>query len=607
LTVLCLALLPGAARADVSSGLKDPYRLRIVLDVAEHRFLTPVFKDQVEREVLAHLQFSFGELAEITVQRTHELLPEVRSKGLRQALDGWEELADVQTHFVLIDFEDGHYTIQARHHDGLTGLAGPTVLHDQTTDRQLVARQAAALVERGFGLVGTVVSFQGQSAKVELRGGGLGVPLQRWLRPGDVFAVARITRSGERARANRLEWAALQVEGQPQEGACHCRFYARFQQEQLTDEPGVAYRCLRLATLQAPLRLRLVHDQTGKPVDDVEVEVRRLGFDGKAEKLAPAADGLVVTREAYSQLAFVQVYGGARLRAQFPVALVDDRPVLCRLVLGTTDTARELDELRKDSWVRRIYESLLVANDRVTELNAVLTRSLEEARDRAQLGLKALKEEERTLTQVQQQLRQKAGLDLSEGDQQLRQLTQRREDLERFIVRLNDAIKQKQSERELRTLIERARLQEDEAAYEQAIELYEEVLKKDPAQKTVADHLGQLKRDWQVRGPEHFKAREFIYATWPKLDTAGLKARLDDARKAFARCREAGDVLTSRKLLLANVAHTNNLIKRREVLKNQESVDARAEREAILQVADGLRQLHTAVSDYLRQTKEAAK
>src|SRR5262249_52903498 len=156
--------------------------------------------------------------------RKHDLLPEVRAKGLRQALDGWEKLDDTQTHFVQIDIEDGRYEIQSRHHDGYSGLSGPTVLHDVTTDRQLVARRAAALVERGFGVVGTVnvKSFDDPHVDIALRGGGLGALHKRWLSTGDVLTVARLTGSGEQQRSTRIDWALLQVETDAGEGVYRC-------------------------------------------------------------------------------------------------------------------------------------------------------------------------------------------------------------------------------------------------------------------------------------------------------------------------------------------------------------------------------------------------
>src|SRR5579859_5265366 len=195
------------AHADFDPGLNQPYHLQIVLHIADNRFLTPIFQEQVQRELRDHLQLAYGPLAKVEVVRQHPLLREVRGKGLQRALDGWDELSPRKSHFLLIDFVDGRYELQARQHDGLTGLNSPVVRHDRFSDRRLVAQRAARLVDKDFGLAGTVIEAGKDEVKLAIRGGGLGVPLGRWLKRGDVFAISRIRQQGDKQRAERLEWA----------------------------------------------------------------------------------------------------------------------------------------------------------------------------------------------------------------------------------------------------------------------------------------------------------------------------------------------------------------------------------------------------------------
>src|SRR5262249_52938764 len=101
-----------AARADLDAGLKKPYKLDVVLDIAEHRSLTTTFREQVKRQLEDYLQHTYGKLAMVRVLREHPLLDEVRRKGLQQALDGWDGLSDAKTHFVLIDFVNGRYELK---------------------------------------------------------------------------------------------------------------------------------------------------------------------------------------------------------------------------------------------------------------------------------------------------------------------------------------------------------------------------------------------------------------------------------------------------------------------------------------------------------------
>ena len=117
----------------------QPYKLTVVLDVAKNRVLTDVFRQQIEREVREGLQAALGDLATVEVVRDHPKLADVRSQGLKRALDAWKERSDVKTHFIRIDVANGQYEIQSRQYDGPTAMAGPVVHSDHTADREFVA------------------------------------------------------------------------------------------------------------------------------------------------------------------------------------------------------------------------------------------------------------------------------------------------------------------------------------------------------------------------------------------------------------------------------------------------------------------------------------
>src|SRR5262245_42128705 len=112
---VCLSLLlaPTPARAQLDAGLKTPYQVRVVLHIAEHRLFTDAFQEQLQRELRDQLQLNFGALARVEVRPDHPLLPELRAKGLA-ALDNWDEVSDVRTVFLLLDYADGQYRLQTR-------------------------------------------------------------------------------------------------------------------------------------------------------------------------------------------------------------------------------------------------------------------------------------------------------------------------------------------------------------------------------------------------------------------------------------------------------------------------------------------------------------
>src|SRR5262249_45167336 len=154
--------------------LRKPYRLQVVLHVAEHPLLTEVFREQVRRELGDGLQAALGELARVEVVTQHPRLADVLERGLGRSLDGWRERSDVKTHFVLLDRSGVHYEVRARQYDGTVGVPSPVVRHDRTRDRAFVAKAAAQLIQHDFGAVGTVRTEPKDGVvEVELRGGGL--------------------------------------------------------------------------------------------------------------------------------------------------------------------------------------------------------------------------------------------------------------------------------------------------------------------------------------------------------------------------------------------------------------------------------------------------
>lgn len=590
--------LTGVARAEPALG---PCKLNVVLHFAENRVLTAIFQEQVERDLRNDLRQAHGDLADIEVVRKHPRLREVVAKGL-QTLDAWDDLADERAHFLLVDYVDGQYEVQARHHDGATGLSSPVVRRGMTADRRQVSRLAGQLVERDLGLAGQVTEVTKDSAVISLQGGP-GVDLSRRLKKGDVFAVVRLHREGTRLRAARLPWAVLQATEAPREGRCQCRFFHRFEQEKLASGPGIeGYRCLQLATITAPVRLRLTDDKGLQPLDGLQVYVSQEGFGGKGRELTSNADGLAVTKEPFAHLAFVRVQSGGSVVAQFPVPLVDERTLSCRLRASAQAGPLEALEFRRELWVRRIYDNLLAGSERVKEVDTLAGKSLEAALAKAREGAKYLREQLDSLDLERTQLLRQASelrvaptqLDLREGEQRLEELRARGPRIDAFIGRLEEAIKTAGSEetRKLRQLLERARLKEGQHEFDEAIALYERVVEEDPSQSKVQAHLAGLKKSWAIRSPEHGQAREFVLKIWPRTEVSGLKSALADAQKALEVCRKNEDVLTPRRLPATNLIHAANLRKRLDTLKRTDSEDSRAEARALAGVAQDLMRFH---------------
>lgn len=606
---MCLC---GSSRAALDPEVGKPYQLQVVLHVAPHRLLTPVFKDQLQRELRDSLQAAFGFLAQVEVTDRHALLKDIDARGLLPALASLR-MSERKTHYLRIDYLDGQYEIQSAQHDGLTGLVSPVVRRERTADRQFVARTAALLLDRDFGMVGTIERSDAQSASVTFKGANLGVPLDRWIRKDDVFALAHVVQGRGGLQGLRVPSALLQVIETPRDGKCQCRLFHRYAGPLAPGPATLGFRCIKLGTTQGQLRLRLVDDK-GFPLPRLPVRISPYGFQDRdvKEQGASSQDGLFQTRQSYSHVVFVRVYGGSTPLAQVPIEILDDRIVVCRV--NVNPGAEQLGplDLRKKLLLGRVYESLLVQADLRKELNRLMglgagqqATVLEKARE----GLKALQNDEAGFGKALAELRAAAKelppsvtFSLAEGDQRLQEIHTRRGELQQFIASVEDIIKKQNDpkRREWQASVERGRLLEKEAEFDEAIKLYEQVA----AESNDADikkYAEELKKNWEPKNAAHAQARTFIYQTWARLDTAAkIKDNLEMARSAFQTCRDAGDKRTVLKLNLACIALAGKLNEQLKDLRPQENEDDQEKSKVIIEVAESLEKLLREVVAYLR-------
>ncbi len=603
ISLLLLVLMSSSVQAELDPGVKKPYHLEIVLQVGANRVFTPLFQEQLQRDVQNQLKLHFGNLARVEVTRVHPLLGDIEAKGLDAAIESWESLSERTTHFVLLDYRAGTYQIQTRFHDGLTGQAAPLRQHGQTHDRAGVAGAIASLIETSFCPVGavTAVAPGGKDVTLKLQGGELGVPMDRWVQRGQVFAVSRIHDENGKQRAARLEWALLEVIDAAANGVCTCKYRHRYQEDTLSESPGtLGYRVLRLPTVKEAVKVQLLDDTTLQPLDGVRVVVSRPDVVAGTEKLRTNRDGLAGTQAAFAHLAWVQVLSGDTVRAQFPVEVIPGRTVIARVKIQTDREALAPLEARRDAWLRRVYDNVRMSSERSRELSGQLNQSLKAAVDSGRKSLPLLEAEITYLDREHDQLHRlvkdkNLGYDLREGRQQIDDLRKQAADLKAFVERIEAVLKEPGNEESLglHKLLERAKLLEREADFDKAIRLYEQVVQANPDQSAkIKTYLDRLKADWKEKNDDHALARKFIYETWPTLDVAGLGKRLEEAKKHLAACERAGDKLTPRKLLLVNVVHTVNLKKQLDTLKRRDTEDNRNQAKIVVQISEGLLRLH---------------
>jgi tetratricopeptide (TPR) repeat protein len=634
-------------RAALDPETNKPYQFRIVLIFDQHREYTPLFKDLVKRTVRDGLQAALGNMGQVEavdnqslddhsaakespskerrvlLESTRKLIKDVQDKGLQSALDDWKEVSEIKTHVVSIRLVGEDHEIQARQFDGLSGMASPVVRTVIVRDREMVGRSALWLIDRDFGLVGTVQPPGPGATEVQVvfKGSGL-VPLAPWVKPGQVFAVSQIAKGSTGQRAFRIPDTLLQLMEEPQNGTGRCRLLNR-KENPMPSGPAVqGYRCLKLGTTQGAPRFRLV-DEKDRPVGAGQrVRITGSGFGPNPENdLATDADGFATPnpqKGLYRHVALLHVLSrnGEQLFGAIPRPILDDRPIICRLKIDAgADRAGQL-EIARTSLMLRMDESLLGVSGLVNELNRLAAQATtrDDALRLAQKGLDDLKEGVSTYRDALVRLRAAPHLSISPLHERLKALQDKEQMFQRYIDQLKK-VKQDEADpvrAKLGELAGKAQLLEGEAQFEQAIELYEQILKESANlqgvnRKQYADHLDQLKRDWAIKGDQHREARTFVYQKWPALDSADhLKGAMEEAQKALQTFKDVGDRMSPLMLLRANATHATRLAKRLEEILTSNKAEDREEGKVIVEVKDSLEKLTNEARQLLQPAKAPA-
>lgn len=648
LASLCLITLPvllavAPARAALDPEKDKPYQFRVILHFGNHPVLTPTFKDRLRHGLHNGFQDALGKMGQVqvvdrdallrvqgdardmeqraSIDRALSLLKEVEEHGLQKVLDNWKEVSESKTHFVLVDFVNGQYVIQARQFDGLTGLASPLVRESRTSDREFVPRIASYLIRQDFGLVGTLepsfpLDKDNPEVNLMLKGGALGQPFGPWLQAGEVFAVSQIQRTSGGLRAYRMRDLLLQVKEEPRDGTCRCRVLHRYENPLPSQPPVVGYRCLKLGTTTAKLQLRLVDDE-GAPIPNQHYMVSQDRFEPSSSVNATTnADGLTRPQMGpYRHVARVRVLTQAnnKIIAEFPVEILDGRLVVRNVRLNPEAEKLGQFEFEKKHLINRLDESLLASSGLVEELNQ-LSKDREKALEKAAAGLLALKNDLATYNGELVKLRQTLDVkSLAPVEDRMQQLQQKQTQFEGYLAQLKKVIAEERDplRAELSEMAGRAQLLESTAEFDQAIALYEKIVQKGGNQEgfqRYARHLEELKKDWTPKSEEHRQARAFIYGTWPMLKSAAdLQAHVAEAKKALQICSAAGDKRTPLKLLKSNTAHANNLAKRLEEILKSTNEEDKKEGKTIVDVQQELAKLTADATSFVQKGPPAGK
>lgn len=608
LAMLAFSPVPVVAQDSLDPEISKPYQLQVVLGFTEHRSLTTVFQQRVERELRDGLQAALGNLAQVEVTRQHPRLEEVRTRSL-QAMESWKFLSNSKIHFVLIDVNRGAYVMQSRQYDGSVGMASPVVRSAQLSDRQLVAREASLLVAQDFGMVGTIVGQQSDKVTVAFKGAQFLDPSNPWLKKDDVLAVAQIlNQGGSGMRSERVPWTLLQVLEATKDGICQCALYHRFQNPLAASPGSLGFRCMKLGTTESKLRLRLVDDK-GVPLNAKVVKFGRSGFDDEsAEEGNTNANGIVQSKKPFKNIAFVKLLEGSEGIARVPLEVLDDRTVTCPVTMEKGAEQRSMNQLRRTRWLYRILEGVEMMDGLWKELPKLGEQSPSKALERAKEGRDSLNRTLGNLAEERAQLIKDGAFDqgmkaiLDQADQHITALQDRKVGLEKYIKEQGDII---ESENDPRRKVWRQMVQQGDARanqhdYDGAIQQYERTIAEGFDNAGLKEKVKNLKAKWTLKDNDHRTAREFIYKSWPSLrDAREISANFKKAQQAFETCKAKDDFLTPQKLLQVNVAHLSKLLDEIKELRPGNE-DDRDVAKTIEKANDQLGKLNKEITDYLK-------
>jgi hypothetical protein len=637
LSACCLTLLAAPGRAALDPETNKPYHVVVVLSVAQRPQFSQVFRDQIKRQLRDFLQGALGPMGDVEVVEKHPLLNKVKAEGLKKALDGYNQVSDTKLHFVLIDAVHGsdqhdHYLIQTRQYDGMTTVASPVreAKLPDPSGREDVGKMAVRMVYQDFGLIGTIEPQAGDKTAdivMKLKGGKLAQPIERWIKRDDVFALALIAERGPKVLAERVEWAFVQVTAVPKSdnpSECRCRLFYRYRPNPVsTESHAQIVRAIKLGTITARIRLRLLNDEDRAPAGNIQVNVGAEGYGLVGnEVLTTNPDGLLQTGREYHDLAFVQVLDHGTPIAKMPVPVVDNELLTIPV---------PLDKNRAATGDFNVHYQLLV--NRINAYKGVLrefSKKLNELHAKPDSEEEVLKEINRFLDDVQDQIKtfdadvqslKEMGVRLRKGAdggvgglvQAVADLRKARDDLTSYKQYIEKAIANRNDPRrkDVFKLIGEAKRKLADAEVPGALTDYRKAAKllRDMGEdaKPQLDELNgviaDLDRQWQAgeTDPKVKAARQFFYKDWQLYDNSDeIQEHLKEALANLDVSRNAGDRFALQKAAQAATTQSEGLQKELKANKGLGTEDANKRLKVISELGDKLKRFYAKVEESLK-------
>lgn len=636
-------------RAQIEAESKQPYLWRVVLSAKPHPLITPELRERVRRDVVAALQTGIGPLGTVevidlaTTRDREPLWQQFEDKGFA-ALDAPRDLTGAKSHFLRLDYRDGQFHLEARQYDGFTGLASPLVRARDVRAADQVGRAAGLLLDRDFGLAGTVEADPkgGDTVLVRVRGSALG-PLAPHVAPGDVFSVAAVRKTSRPAPAP-IRTATGKIISPPPgaEAAALTSTPRSFVLLKVTERtadgvrcavlPGdpktlpvgngvIGYRCMKLGTVAAPVTVRLVG--TDGAVEKTTTGVKVQASDAQFADAKEAKDLCTPNQQTYlfhanrelKNVACVTVTLGGQSKL-FAVPVLTRDPVTIpfivdpvkartaeyqRAVLATSAHATEARYAQT-----RCFEKLAeLINKQKAETNKA---ALQHAKDGATAAEGAYAQGTDELKRLREQLDAAPNAKplLEKIERELDALKQQNDKLKEHIGQLAKVV---ELESNPRTGAEAARAEalNDQIKFllslgdvEQALAAYDRLLALVPGDTAKRTERDKVKAEWEIKNDAHKKARDYLLNTWRAVAT------IEDFKTAAVRqndtdpplrvhvdvCKKNGDHWTLLKLYLSISGSRAALNKLVEDIKQPTEADQKllTDADAVKKALDAMEQ-----------------
>jgi hypothetical protein len=408
--------------------------------------------------------------------------------------------------------------------------------------------------------------------------------------------------------------ALVRVETPPGPGdmGCVCRVFRRYDRPR--DAAGAGYRCVKLGTVSAPVRLRLLQalpDGGSGPLRDaLSVEIRHNGFGkddaGMIQKETDGNDSVDTSAEkngVFDRVAFVSVFSqGHDLQARVPVPLLDDQPMV--LAVNVAADAGSRQAFQRRDWERDVDTAWREQAELFREIDELATKpdkraeamkKIEEALDRSRADFTRL-------TEARAALAKAAAFSSPAADDRLAKINEGANELQDFLKKMKDidAEENDPKKKQWLTQAEQGQRLENDLEIDKALAVYDQILKEGYQNDKLKDHVKELRDKWTPKSDEHRKARAFIYEVWPTLDDAGLKEKLAEAKAAVAACEAAGDKITLTKFQRATEAHGVRMKQELDELRPNINIDDEKQAKLIKEVKEALSPLALDVESWLK-------